>query len=425
MSGLDSLFGVAKFLMSSNNEKLNTINKGISECGQVNPLALMQGSFGMNTIVSGTAQFVRNIMTGAQVKCALSGGLPVVMLHSCNSELANEVLTSSVGYSCAIVNTSSANFSPFIGLNDYEAIDIIMDSIPEKYDLKQNGRYYLEAVTDLMTANRISSSFKNYLTCPHDNLLDRVDNALVAGKLTVPAAQSIKSKIMVGQSEYFKIDSFLRGLSKQMGNAMLNKKVCNKPASVYKTISEKGIIAIDVGPNFNSIYLDFLVEQIKVAAQRGIPFMLVLDSMRLSENKKIKELISGGINNIPIVISCDDLVSSCGGNQDLFNAVVGSAKQLFVFSHPSATSASYWAAVMGEYERIDESVSKTKDTTERVFSAASMYYPEPRRTNRTVSTSKRRDFVVPPEKITSMQNNEFFAKSMTFRGTRHGYIVRP
>lgn len=39
MSGLDSLFGVAKFLMSSNNEKLNTINKGISECGPVNPLA--------------------------------------------------------------------------------------------------------------------------------------------------------------------------------------------------------------------------------------------------------------------------------------------------------------------------------------------------------------------------------------------------
>ena len=145
----------------------------------------------------------------------------------------------------------------------------------------------------------------------------------------------------------------------------------------------------------------------------------------MSENKKIKELISGGINNIPIVISCDDLVSSCGGNQDLFNAVVGSAKQLFVFSHPSATSASYWAAVMGEYERIDESVSKTKDTTERVFSAASLYYPEPRRTNKTVSTSKRRDFVVPPEKITSMQNNEFFAKSVTFRGTRHGYIVRP
>lgn len=30
MSGLDSLFGVAKFLMSSNNEKLNTINKGIA-----------------------------------------------------------------------------------------------------------------------------------------------------------------------------------------------------------------------------------------------------------------------------------------------------------------------------------------------------------------------------------------------------------
>lgn len=80
--------------------------------------------------------------------------------------------------------------------------------------------------------------------------------------------------------------------------------------------------------------MDFLVEQIKVAGRRGNLFILVLDSMRLSENQKIKELISGGINNIPIVISCDDLVSSCGGNQDLFNAVIGTAKQLFVFSHP-------------------------------------------------------------------------------------------
>lgn len=187
MSGLDSLFGVAKFLISSNNEKPNTINKGISECGQVNPLALMQGSFGINTVVSETTQFVRNIMTGSQVKCVLSGGLPVVMLHSCNSELVNEILTSSAGYSCVIVSTSSANFSPFIGLNDYEAIDIIMDSISEKYNLKQNGCYYLEAVTDLITANRISSSFKNYLTCPHA-LLARVDNVLVAGKLADPVA---------------------------------------------------------------------------------------------------------------------------------------------------------------------------------------------------------------------------------------------
>lgn len=55
MGSFDSLFGVAKFLLSSKGEKLNTINRGISECGQVNPFALMQGSYGMNTIVSGTA----------------------------------------------------------------------------------------------------------------------------------------------------------------------------------------------------------------------------------------------------------------------------------------------------------------------------------------------------------------------------------
>ena len=42
MSGFDSLFGVAKFILSSNGEKLNTINRKISECGQVNPIALFK-----------------------------------------------------------------------------------------------------------------------------------------------------------------------------------------------------------------------------------------------------------------------------------------------------------------------------------------------------------------------------------------------
>jgi len=424
MSGLDSLLGVAKFLMSSNSEKINTINKGISECGQVIPAALMQNSFGINTIISGTAQFVRNIMTSSQVKCALSGGLPVVILHSCNNELANDVLTVGGSYSCSVVNASSANFSPFIGLNGYDAIDVIMDSIPEKYGLKQNGRYYLEAVTDLMAANRISSSFKNYLTCPHDTLLDRIDKALIAGNLNDSSAQTLKSKIMVGQSEYFKIESYLRGLSKQMGGALHLKKSPTTPVSLYKTISEQGVITLDIGPNFNSIYLDFIVEQLKVAVGKGNRFMLVLDSMRLSENKKIQELLSGGINNIPTVIVCDDLVSACGGNQDLFNSIVGSSKQMFIFSHTAATSANYWANVIGEYERIDENISKSKSRMDDGMGIWSMNTDNRIQKSHTVSTSKRRDFIVSPEKITNMQNNEFYLKSVNFKGTKHGYITR-
>ena len=95
-------------------------------------MACMQGSFGLNTVVSGTSQFVRCIMTGAQVKCALPGVFPVIILHSCNSELANGIMTLNTRCSCAEVNISSAGFSSFMGLNDYEAVDIIIDSVSKK-----------------------------------------------------------------------------------------------------------------------------------------------------------------------------------------------------------------------------------------------------------------------------------------------------
>lgn len=423
MGTFDSLLGAAKFLMSSTGEKINTLNKGISECGRVNSVGLMQKSFCLNTIISGTEQFVRNMVLKAQVQSSLSNNLPVVVLHSQNTRLANDVLQVAAGNSVATVNANSANFSPFYGLQDYEAIDIILESIPEKYDVKQNGRYYLEAVSDLMQANRIPASFNNYVTCPHDTILDRVDGLLVAGKISDSVAQTMRSKIMTGQSEYYKIDSFLRGLSRQMGNSIRVKKSANQPVSIYKTINDSGIITIDIGPSFNSVYLDFLVEQLKLAAQKGMQYLLILDSMNISENKKLKEMITGASSNVRTIVSCDDLMYACGGNQNMFSSVVAMAKQYLIFSHSSAVSAGQWSAVLGEYERIDETVANTKDRTEQTYSAMQMYCPQPRQKSRTVTTSKRKDFIVPPEKIVSMQNNEFYMRSENFKGIKHGYIM--
>lgn len=421
--GFDSLLGVAKFLMSSKSERINTLNKGISECGKINLADYFTSTFSLSTVISGTAQFVRNMVVEAQIQCAINAGIPVVILHSQNTQLPYDLQRMNSGYPIAIVNPTSANFSPFLGLSEYEAIDIILDSIPEKYDVKQNARYYLEAVSDLMKANKIAPSFNNYLTCPHDTVLDRVDKLVYAGKLSDSNAQSMRSKIMIGQSEHFKIDSFLHGLSKQMGMASHSKKSQAQPVSIYKTISNGGIIAIDVGPTFNSIYLDFLVEQLKLANNKGIPFMLTLDSINVNDNKKLKEIINVNSNLMRMIVSCDDLLSSCGGSQDLFSSIVASSKQYMIFSHTSAMSAGQWASVLGEYERIDENISKSQSRTDDGMGFWSMNPNNNVQKTRTVNTSKRRDFVVPPEKIVSMQNNELYIRSEAFKGIKHGYIT--
>ena len=140
-------------------------------------------------------------------------------------------------------------------------------------------------------------------------------------------------------------------------------------------------------------------------------------------DKKLKELITSSSNNIRTIVSCNDLLYACGGNQDMFSSVVAMAKQYLIFSHSSAISAGMWSAVLGEYERIDETVANTKDKTGQTYSVDQMYFPETRQKPRTVTTSKRRDFIIPPEIIVSMQNNEFYMKAVNFRGIRHGYIT--
>ena len=126
IGNLDSLFEVAKFLMSNTNEKINTINKGISECGQVRAQNLMQSVFHINTVISGTAQFVRNIMIKSQVTALLGlGCLLLCFIQEIRSW--REIFQPSEGTSSAIVD-----------------------------------------------------SFNNYLTCHHDTALDRIDGSVPA-----------------------------------------------------------------------------------------------------------------------------------------------------------------------------------------------------------------------------------------------------
>ncbi len=419
----NSLLNVAKYFLTSKSERINARNKNIRECGQIDMQDYLQNTFYVNTIVSGTAQFVRNIVLRTQIQCATAAGLPVVILHSSNTQLPAEIMQV-VGQShVSIVHSSSANFAPFLGLDDQETIDVILDSIPDKYDVKQNARYYLEAIAALMKANRMAPSFHNFLTCPHDTVLDRVDRSLMAGKISDASAQTLRSKIMIGQGEHFKIDSFLHNLSKQMGRALHNKKTATPPISIYETLNKGGVIAIDVGSSFNSIYVDFLIEQLKVANNRGRSFLLVLDSMSIHENKKMKEVLTGGSSSIKFLISCDDLLSACGGEQSLFSAVVASAKQYMIFSHTSATSAGQWASVLGEYERIDENITKSQSRTDDGMGFWSLNVDNKMQKTHAVSTSKRRDFIVPPEAIVSMQNNELYIRSENFSGITHGYIT--
>ena len=417
MGILDSLLGTASGIISGGNGVIDWLNRKITECGQVEIGSLFSNSFHLNTIISGTNQNIRSIALSKLLPFALSSGFPIIELHLSNSPLPGMIKrTLGTQYPVSFVNSMSSNFLPFWGLNPEDAIDIILDAAPEKFSISPNARYYLEAVTDMMTAHKMKPSFNNYLTCPHNSLLNRIDSLEMSGTITDFQSQEMKSKIMIGQSESFKIDSYLKTLSKQMGNALWSKNNNTAPAGIGKAIQDHGLISIDIGTSCRSIYVDFLVEIIKNVSLKGGRFILILDSMNIAENKKLKELTSTPLAGSNVIFSCDDLVASCSGDENYTKAILGNAEQFFIFSHTSGTSASLWAGVIGEYEKTERSTSTQKGKS---YSSDPFDFEPSKNDSRTVTVSKKRDYVVPPEKISNMQPNEFYYKAKNTQGVKH------
>ncbi len=418
MSILDNLFDTGISILKSGNGVTDWLNRGIVECGTVDTAAILENSFHLNTVFSGSNQQYRTSALVRAIPLSLSSKLPVIALHTSFSPLPTLIKQFSQQYQTAFINPNSMNYVPFDGINNDDAIDIIMDSIPEKYAVNPNARYYLEAITQILTANNKPTTFKSYLTCPHDTLFDRTDALETSGIITSNQAQGIKSKLMIGQSENYKLDSFLKSLAKQMGNALYSKNSRGPGVSIKQMVQRAGLIAFDIGVNCRSIYVDFIVEQIKNLSLRGARFMLIIDSMNIAENQKLKELVSTPLSGSTVMISCDDLIASCSGNKDLADAILGVAEQYFIFSHSSGASTEQWAALIGSYEKTEKSTSTQKGRTYDKYSSDPFSHPV-NNDSRTVTVSKRRDYVVPPEKISGMQANEFYYKVKNTKGVKH------
>jgi len=417
MGLLGSILGTASGIISGGNGVVDWLNRKITECGRVDISSMLRSSFHYNTIISGSNQTIRDMAISKALTLALSSGFPIIELHLSNSPLPNLIKQSvGSGFPISFVNSYSANFSPFWGLSSDDAIEIILDSAPEKFSISPNARYYLEAITDMMTAHNMSASFNNYLTCPHNSLLNKIDSLEMSGAITATQSQDMKSKIMIGQNESFKIDSYLKALNKQMGSALRKRNSKIPESGIGKTIQEHGLISIDIGTSCRSIYVDFLVEIIKNLALKGGRFILVIDSMNIAENKKLKELVSTPLAGSSIIISCDDLLATCSGEENLAKAVLGVTEQFFIFSHASGTSATLWASVIGEYEKTEKSTSTQRGQS---YSSDPFDFEPSKNNSRTVTLSKKRDYVVPPEKISNMQASEFYYKVKNTQGVKH------
>ncbi len=108
------------------------------------------------------------------------------------------------------------------------------------------------------------------------------------------------------------------------------------------------------------MYVNVLIEELKRAIAYGSSAAVVLDSISIVGNDKLKELIMGLSGQVRFTVIGDDVVALSGSDEQLFTTLVGRAKKIVVLSHNAGTSAVKWSQVFGEHDKQEQSYSVSK-----------------------------------------------------------------
>ena len=412
--------GFFKSMLMSNTARANSNNRGIAEYKPCAISSLFDVNNGVYTaVVSGGDPDIRNKAIIAQTECAIGNNFPVVIIHESNDRL-NYQLENAFGSNGRYVEISQDNpcFEPFFGLNPMELVNQIIETAPKSLDIKHVLRYYMDGLVSYLNAKKKHASFKMLSSCPHAFIFDKVDDLQMNGLISDGEAQTMKSKLMMGQSESLKLDAYLSTFEMEIQPIRYMTGYKAKPTNIFSALTQQKIVSMDIGSSVNEISMNTIAYQIGLAQKRGMRFVLIIDSISVGSNEAFSKLLKTPNKSCPRTIVSEDLYAMAGGDEKLFSAIVGDSGIMIVMRHSSGQSATKWAETFGQYDRYDETYSNSTGKSREPFKLFSS-------TNRnsSVSISKSRAFIVQPEVISRLGSGEAYVMSAALGHCGHFYFV--
>lgn len=404
LNGVKEVFSIGSTLDRMNQGIDGVVN--YKSCSVENFFESQYGT--INTIVSGGADDIRFKVLRAHIAIAINDGFPVIVLHQGNPYIGSRLRNEFGGVvETNIVDIGSACYDPFHDLDGGAISELVMGAAPKSFDIKHNAKYYIEGVVELLKKSKKKPYFNLLATCPHTTLFDKIDDLVGKNQISDSDGQEIKSKLMIGQSESAKIESYFYTLQTQIQPFLYRTKSREKPVNVRKNISNKELLVINIGNIANELYVNVLIEELKRAIAYGSSAAVVLDSISIVGNDKLKELIMGLSGQVRFTVIGDDVVALSGSDEQLFTTLVGRAKKIVVLSHNAGTSAVKWSQVFGEHDKQEQSYSVSKGGS---YNSPIPFMASPNY-NKQVNYNWKREYIVKPEKIMNLGYGEAFVYS--------------
>lgn len=376
-------------------ERENELNKGILNFGTLPIENYFDPNEQIsNCIITGSNNAIRTKAAVAAAVNAYNKGRPVIIIHESNSLLEHN-LQNSFGATgmIAFINKSNPAFDPFFNLENHEISGLIINSFTGKQTIDHVGRYYIEGIAEFYRAHKFDPLCIHYIKWPYNKIFDIIDDQVSRNILSFDAGHNIKSKLMQGQTEISKIDSFFQSLKAEISGILasgtINRKYKYRPVNILSVGSNLGVLSIDILSNLNHFTVNILVGQIGLFISTGKNPLIIIDSLSVSGSDLLSKLLMIKSVKYHVLVSTDDIYAMVGSDDNIFNTLVSNSGKLFIGSHNCSKVCDKLAETLGSFDKKVLSHSYGNDMAN-------------------VNISTQKDYRVQPSEINSMEKDEFY-----------------
>ena len=352
-------------------------------------------------VISGGISDNRAKAAASVVACALSQGVPTVVLHEGDTTLQQHVVNATAFSGNKVIITSSTSvYDPFYNRTNQEICNLIINSAGSHTLINALGQQYILGIVDFIKSKNIPPYCEMLVTCPHNTIFEKIDDAQQNGYLTDQRATDIRNQLMQGQSERANIQAFFSQLAYQGAGILSNRSNRNSAVNVRTAVSHDGLIMIDIGSSTNDILLNLIVNEIKEVLTSGKSIMLVLDGISINSNELLAKVIKSLSSRCLTTLVSDDVYSMLGADDNLFHSFVGNACKCVVFSHNVGVTCNKWSDVFGYYDvdKVSQNIGSNQNY-QWGYGFGSQY---------SINVSSNREFIVKPEELARMAINEVY-----------------
>lgn len=416
----NGMMSIINRLIEGHNKKVieenNRISRGVIEENRISAANAYDDGCIKNSIISGSENFVRAELIAEAVKYCDSLNQPMVILHESDQELENAIC-SSIGNIAVIINDLNPCFDPFYNRSDDEIVKIITETAKKSYGAKDNVRYCIKGMVGCLRAAGRIPSLKSFATCPYKELYGKVDSLINAGRITQNVGEQIKSDLMKGQDEFAKLESYFSDLLYQAEPIIVSSRN-TVVYDVIRTISERKIVAIDVGSSLNTLLIDVILATLKIAISKTMVSVVLSDITIDSNHESLKKFVCTKNKRCALALSSSDLYAITCSDEKVFYTVLGNSEKNVIMQHNSAVSADKWSKAIGYYDKTESSYTYSKGKTQGGISLFPSY-----NVNEATNYATKREEIIKTEQIQRMQNNEMYIFDRSQNQLIHTFVL--